>query len=179
MIRINISETFPISVSLVNEITNSLDTGETVYYDIRDMSGSSLSPPLSGTLTESTVELGVYSTTESIDTAGQYIVYCTCSGFASSSEEILVNSENVYDLVKQTQNYNISVEDVPRTTASGSETASQLARNVPLNQTDYIITWIKSDADSDWSNPTSSGITYAWYESNTDNLPYRMGGSGI
>lgn len=179
MIRVNENETFPILVSLVDEASGVLASGRTIYYDIRDINDAPLSPPISGTLTESIVEPGIYRTTESIDTAGTYICYATCSGFLSNTEEIIVNPENIYSLVKQTQNYNISVEDVPRTTASGSMTASQLIRNVPLGKTDYIVTKIKGDSDVDWSNPVTSGTIWAWYHSTADELPYMMGDDGL
>ena len=55
--------------------------------------------------------------------------------------------------------------------------ASQIARNVGLNKTDYIITKLKADTDSDWSGTTTSGIVYAHYRSITDGLPYKMGGA--
>jgi len=176
VIRVNENETFPILVSLVDEAAGSLASGRTIYYDIRDINDNLLSPPISGTLTESIVEPGIYRTTESINTTGTYICYATCSGFISNVEEIIVNQENIYSLVKQTQNYNISVEDVPRTTTSGGMTASQLTRNVSYGNTDYIVTRIKRDIDVDWSSPVTSGIAYAHYKDVDSDLPYKMGG---
>ncbi len=172
MIRVDIGEQFPITVALIDEGTGQNASGQIVNYDIRDTSDNSLSPPAAGTLTESSVEPGIYRTTEVINTAGTYIIYATCSGFTTNTEELIVNSESIYDVTKQTQNYNISVEDVVRT---GGPTASQTVRNVPLNKTDYIITRIKANDAADWSNPTSSGNIYAWYHSTSDNLPYKMG----
>ena len=137
MIRTNQEEQFPIAVSLLDESSGSLSSGEIVYYDIRDMSDNPLSPPVSGTLTESAVESGIYKATALISSAGNYIVYCTCSGFVTNTEEILVNSENIYDVTKQNRAYNTYVEDVLRTTASGSMTASQIARNVGYGKTDF------------------------------------------
>ena len=174
MIRVDAGEQFPIAVSLVDETTGMPGIGETVYYDIRDMNDNFLTPPASGILIESAVEAGIYKGTETIGAPGRYILYATCSGFVSGSEEIIVNPESIYDLTKQNRHYNISVEDVPRTNVSG--TASQIIRNVPMNKTDYIITKIKGDNDFDWSSTTVSGITYAWYRNITDNLPYKMGG---
>ena len=175
MIRADISENFPITVALWDEETGQNVSGQTVYYDVRTMADASLSPPLAGTLTESTVTSGIYRTTLSIDTAGEYVCYATCSGFYSSTEEILINPESIYDLAKQNRHYNISVEDVVRT--NGVPTASQAVRNVPLNRTDYVITKIKDDSDSDWSSTTASGIVYAWYNSTDDTVPFKMGAS--
>jgi hypothetical protein len=74
MIRVDVSEQFPILVQLVNEQTGELAIGETVYYDIRQaLDDSELVPPVSGTLTESTVEQGLYKNVESISEPGQYI----------------------------------------------------------------------------------------------------------
>ena len=174
MIRVDKNEQFPITVALIDEGTGQNVSGETVYYDVRYTDDLPLSPPVSGTLIESTVEGGIYRTTAIISESGTYIIYATCSGFNNNVEELIVNEESIYDVTKQTQNYNISVEDVLRTTVSGN--ASQIARNVPLNKTDYIVTWIKADDDLDWSNPVASGIVYAHYQSITDDLPYLMGG---
>ena len=173
MIRVDKNEQFIITVALYDENTNQNVSGQTVYYDIRDESDDPLSPPAAGTLDESLVESGIYRTTESVSEAGTYIIYATCSGFNTNIEELIVNEENIYEVAKQTQNYNISVEEVLRTTVSGNP--GQIARNVPLNKTDYIITWIKADTDPDWSNPVTSGTVYAWYASIDDNLPYKMG----
>ena len=179
MIRVNENETFPILVSLVDEAAGSLASGRTIYYDIRDINDNLLSPPISGTLTESIVEPGIYKTTATIDPAGTYIIYCTCSGFISNTEEVIVNQENIYDITKQNRVYNTYVEDVQRTTASGSMTPSQIARNVGYEKTDYIITKIKEDTDANWDNPVSSGTAFAWYHSTADDLPYKMSGPGV
>jgi hypothetical protein len=179
MIRVDIGEQFPIIVSLIDEDIGQNASGQTVYYDIRDTSDNPLSPSVAGTLTESSVELGIYKAVESINTAGIYVIYATCSGFTTNTEELIVNSESIYDVTKQTHNYNISVEDVVRTTADVDRTASQIARKVPLGKTDYLITWIKADDAVDWSNPTSSGIVWAWYETTSALLPYKMGGPSI
>jgi len=174
MIRIDRGESFPITVALWDEDTGLNASGRTVYYDIRDTSDNPLVSPLNGVLPESTTEPGIYRISLTIDTEGEYICYATSIGFYSSTEEIIVNPESVYDLVKQNRNYNISVEDVLRTNSSA--TASQVARNVPLNSTDYIITIIKGNDDGDWSSTTTSGITYAHYRSITDDLPFKMAG---
>jgi hypothetical protein len=176
MIRVDKNEQFIITVALLDENTNQNVSGQTVYYDIRDTLDVPLSPPASGVLNESSIEPGIYRTTESVSEAGTYIIYATCSGFNTNIEELIVNEENIYDVAKQTQNYNISVEDVVRTTASGFETTSQLARNVPYGYTDYLLTWIKADDDVDWSNPVASGIVYAHYKNTSATLPYKMGG---
>jgi len=178
MIRVDISEQFPILVQLVDERTGSLATGETVYYDIRKASDdSSLIPAVAGTLSESTIEQGLYKIVEKVPVPGQYIIYATCSGFITNSEELVVNQENIYNLTKQNRHYNTSVEDVIRTNTT--PTASQTVRKVPLNKTDYISTIIKRDNDTDWSTTTTSGITYAWYRNITDDVPYKMAGSGV
>lgn len=178
MIRVDIGEQFPIIVSLIDEQTGQNAGGQIVYYDIRDADDNPLTPTLAGTLTESSVEPGIYRTviTSGISDSGIYIIYATCSGFTTNTEELIVNPENIYEVTKQTYNYNISVEDVVRTTASGSMTASQIARNVPLGKTDYLVTLIKTDNAVDWSNPVTSGIVYAHYESLSSALPYKMGG---
>lgn len=178
MIRVDINETFTILAQLIDEETESLATGRTVYYDIRDADTDAvLSPPVSGTLTESTVETGLYKTTESISIAGQYLIYTTASGFLANSEELIVNSENIYNLTKQNRYYNIAPEDVERSNAIA--TASQTVRNVPLGYTDYVITKVRADDDNDWDTTTVSGVTYAWYASITDTTPYRMGDNGL
>ena len=179
MKRVDINETFPITVSLVDETTATMGIGETVYYDVRKQPGDvELSPAISGTLTESTVELGIYYTLVSIDEPGAYVVYATCSGFMVNSEEIIVNEENLYQLTKQNRHYNISVEDVIRENAIA--TASQTIRKVAVGNTDYIINKIKSDSDSDWSGSTvASGTVYAWYKDESDSIPYKMSGDGL
>lgn len=176
MIRVNINETFPIAATLLDETTNSPATGKTVYYDVRKQPGDQvLSPPLNGLLIESTVEPGIYSTLASVNEAGSFIIYATCSGFLSNTEELVVDTSSLADLVKQNRNYNTSVEDVIRSTAI--PTASQAARNVPLGLTDYILTEIKADVDSDWSGATiASGIVYAHYRDLSSTVPYKMGG---
>ena len=174
MIRVDINEIFPIVVSLVDEETGYLATGQIVNYDIRYTDDSPPVPAVSGVLIESTVQPGIYKTLESLSEAGQYIIYATCSGFVSSTEEIIVNPENIYELVKQTRSYNISVEDVVR--ENPVPTSSQTIRKVPLGMTDYIITVIKKDNDSDWASTTTSGLVFAWYRDWDSKVPYRMDG---
>lgn len=175
MIEANINESFPVSVTLLDEESAQLVSGQTVTYDIRYFDDSILSPPVSGTLYESTVEGGIYKAEISLPIAGTYICYATCSGFFSSSEDIVINAENCIDVAKYTLPHNISVIDVQRTNTSG--TLSQIARNVPIGKTDYIVTLVKRDIDLDWSNPVSSGTSYAHYTSLSDNLPFMMGGA--
>lgn len=177
MIKVNISENFPITVALLDETNGELASGQTVTYDIRDSNDLPLSPPISGTLTESSVEPGIYRKLLSIPTAGTYICYAAASEFLANTEDIVVeeyDDTNLANLIKQERHYNLSVEDVKRTNAVA--TASQTVRNVALNKTDYVITKIKSDDASDWSNPVTSGIVYAWYNSVADRVPYKMGG---
>lgn len=175
MIRTDIEKEFPVSVALFDECAGGLAAGETVYYDIRDAETDALlSPPISGTMAESTAEPGIYKTVVSIPTGGEFIFYATCSGFMTNTEEIVVNEESLYDLTKA---HNVSVEDVPRTNATPN--ASQIARNVPMNKTDYIVHRIKRSSDPDWSASTVSGTIFAWYRSTDDDLPYLMGGDGV
>ena len=173
MIRVDKNEVFPILVSLIDENTGQLAGGQTVYYDIRQMDDFPLSPPINGTMDESLVEPGIYRVEESIPTDGNYIIYATCSGFVTNTEEVLVNPESMFDLTKQNRHYNISVEDVIRENAVA--TASQTVRNVGLGQSDYTITRIKYDDETTWSGTTTSGIVYAWYRDEDDCAPYKMG----
>jgi hypothetical protein len=175
MIRVDRNEQFPITVALLDENTGANVSDQTVYYDVRYVNDTPLAPPVSGTLIESAVEDGIYRTTESISESGTYIIYATCSGFNNNVEALIVNEENIYDLTKQNRNYNISVEDVTRTNIVA--TASQLTRNVTLNNTDYLLTIIKNDVDNDWGSTTVSGLVYAWYKTIYDEIPYRMGPS--
>lgn len=176
MIRVNVSEYFPITVALLDEGTGELAPGHEVSYDIRKQPGDlQLSPPMEGILTESIVEAGIYKSLVSIGAPGTYLIYATCSGFITNTEEVVVNEENILDAIKQIRHYNISVEDVPRTTQVS--TASQAIRKVPKGRTDYVITRIKRDQDVDWSGAhVVEGRVYAWYLRDTDKIPYKMAG---
>ena len=177
MIRVNTGEYFPILVALVDEANGVNATGETVYYDIRDENDNTLAPPVSGTLTESTTEPGIYRTTLSLPDPGEYIIYASCedSSYLANIEGVIVNPENIYTLVKQNRHYNIAVEDVLRT--NPAPTASQTLRKVELGQTDYIINKIKMDNTFDWSGGTvASGTIYAYYRTLEDEIPYKMEG---
>ncbi len=174
MIRVDQYENFPLTAKISDE-TGSMVSGKSVYYDIRDENDDSLSPPVSGIFDESTTGSGVYTKVLSLDDAGIFYAYATCSGYNTGVEEITVNSENIYQLTKQNRNYNISVEDVLRLNAT--PTASQTTRKVPLNKTDYITTAIKNDVDTTWSGTTISGIVYAWYETIDSETPYKMDSS--
>ena len=176
MINTNIGQSFTLTSVLEDEATREISSGETVYYDIRKQPGdTALSPAVSGVLLESSVEPGVYKNYVTINEAGNFIAYITCSGFFPATEDIYVAEENIVELIKQNRHYNISVEDVVRT--STTPTANQALRNVPLGLTDYVVTKIKSDSDSDWSGASVVEHTvYAWYSSDTDIAPYKMGG---
>ncbi len=176
MIEANKNELFPITVSLLDDVTAELVTNQTVTYDVRTIDDVLLSPPISGSLSESIVEGGIYKTQISLPDSGAYICYATCSGFLAGTEEIIINTENIYEVTKANRPHNFSIIDVPRTTVSGTASPSQVARRVPFGRTDYIVTIIKNDYDADWSNPVSSGISYAHYNSVSDELPYAMGG---
>jgi hypothetical protein len=181
MIRANVGEQFPITVSLTDELNGGMGTGKTVYYDFREQpSDTPLTPTMSGTLPESSVEPGVYTKMFSIDTVGDYIVYTASAEFMSGAEDVLITAdehEELADLIRQNRNYNLSVEDVIRENAVAN--ASQTARKVALGNTDYIVNVIKPDSDSDWSGSTVSGITYAWYKDESDDVPYKMAGDGV
>lgn len=170
MIRIDKEESFPITVSLIDDGTGYNVPGQLVYYDIRDTDDIPLLPPASGILTESSVEPGIYRITENINNSGTYIIYATCSGFPTNTEEVIVNQESIYDITKQ---YNTYAEDVSRVNAI--PTGSQITRKVPFGKTDFIINKIKKSSDSDWSGATISGSVWAWYKNITDDLPFRMG----
>lgn len=175
MIEANINEAFPVSVTLLDEESAHLVANQVVTYDIRTFDDLELSPPVSGTLAESSIEGGIYKAEVSLPSAGTYICYATCSGFFSSSEDIVVTEENCIDAAKYNLPHNISVMDIIKTTVSGN--SSQLARRVPLGKTDYIVTLVKRETDVDWSNPVSSGTSYAHYTSTSDALPFMMGGA--
>lgn len=173
MIEATKNELFPITVSLFDEETATLIAGQEVVYDIRYINDTPLSPPISGTLTESSVEGGIYKTEVSLPTAGSFICYAFCTGFITSTEDIVINDESAVEVAKYNLPHNISVIDVVRTDDSNP---SQLSRNVPLGKTDYIVTLIKRDDDLDWSNPVSSGTSYAHYTLQDQDRPYMMGG---
>ena len=185
MIRVCANESFPIVVTLLDEETGQAASGKIVYYDIRKQpEDSSLVPPISGTLTESMVEAGIYKTAQlpTISGVGSYIIYATCSGFISGTEELMVAAESDYTdlaaLVKQTRHYNISVEDVIRT--NDVPTDSQATRKVPHGRTDYVITKIKRDTDPDWSAiDIATGTVFAWYARTNSKTPYKMGDDGL
>jgi hypothetical protein len=163
-----------ITVGLIDEGTGQYVSGQTVAYDVRwGHTDASLTPDVNGNMTESSVQAGIHRVSLSLPNDGEYICYTTCSGFTTGTEEIIVNPESIYDLAKQNRHYNISVEDVIRTTVSG--TYSQTVRKVPYLKTDYIITKIRKDGYTDWDHPTTvTGYTYAWYRSVTDEVPYLM-----
>lgn len=173
MIEANINESFPVSVTLLDEESAQLISGQIVTYSISTIDDLILSPPVSGTLTESTIENGIYKTTISLPDAGYYICYAKADGFFAGAETIFIKAESCIDTSKYSLPHNISVLDVQRTSVSG--TASQLNRKVPMNCTDYIVTLVKRDTDLDWSSPVASGINYAWYRSEASSLPYMMG----
>jgi hypothetical protein len=172
MIRVDRNEQFPITAMILDECSGEIVSSAVVHYTVLDAGGSTT---LSGVFSESDNNPGVYIANISLSDAGIYRTYATCSGYNVGTEDILVNPENIYELTKQNRHYNIGVEEVLRTNPIA--TASQTARNVPMNQTDYIINRVKLDTASDWSGPTvASGIIYAHYRTITDSLPYKMDG---
>ncbi len=66
MIEANKNELFPITVSLLDDTIAELVVNQTVTYDVRTIDDGLLSPPISGSLVESTVEGGIYKTELSI-----------------------------------------------------------------------------------------------------------------
>lgn len=178
MIKVNVGELFPVTALLIDEELGEVATGKIVYYDIRKQPGDlEASPPINGVLPESTVTPGVYTKLLSIPEPGSYLYYATCSGFLSSTEEIIVESENLADLIKQNRTYNLSVEDVVRQNVT--PTASQIARNVPLGLTDYVLTRVKLDDANDWTTATISGAVFAHYTDINAKVPYKMGDDGL
>ena len=171
MIKVNTNETFTITAMPVDESTGTAVTGQTVSYYIRNASTDAAVS--NGTMTESLFEPGIYRKNLTVASAGNYIIYVTCTGYLSDSEALEVN-DDLLNLVKEGRHYNISVEDVLRTNAT--PTASQTTRKVPLGYTDYVVTKVKNDADADWSSPIATGTVYAWYRTITDTVPYLMGG---
>lgn len=174
MIEANKGSAFPITVSLVDDLRGELVSNQVVTYNVRTINDVVLSPTVTGTLLESTVEEGIYKTELSINGSGSYICYVTCSGFITSTENIVINEENIYEITKENRTYNTSVVDVKRTSVSG--TVSQLNRKVDVGNTDYVVTVIKHDGDYGWNAPVASGVNFAWYESLETALPYMMSG---
>jgi len=174
MVRVNINEPFPLTVTLIDEETGIVASNKTVSYDIRKQPGDDvLSPELSGNLIESTVEPGIYKIMLFIEEPGVYIAYISCPGFLSNTEEIIVDNESIINIIKQNRHYNISVEDVIR--ENDTPTSSQSIRKVPKGRTDYVVTRIKRDKDIDWSGDhVVEGRVYAWYRNDRDKAPYRM-----
>jgi hypothetical protein len=93
MIRVNVSETFSLTATLIDEVNGVVSTGNTVFYDVRQQPDDiPLSPILYGTLLESIVIPGIYTTILSIDKIGTYVAYITCLGFISYAERIIVST---------------------------------------------------------------------------------------
>jgi len=172
MIRVDIDEIFPLTAMILDECSGEIVSSAVVHYSVVDEVENTT---LSGVFSESMVEPGVYTTSVSISGAGSYRAYATCSGYNVGTEDIQVNPENIYSLVKQNRHYNIEVEEVLR--ENSTPTASQTTRSVPLGKTDYIINRIKLSSESDWSGSTVvSGTVYAHYRTILNDLPFKMGG---
>ncbi len=100
MIRVGVSEIFPITVTLIDEINSVVSTGNIVSYEIRRQPDDTpLTPNLSGLFIESSSTLGVYVANIAIEEVGSYIAYITCPGFTNSTEEIIVDIISVATLV--------------------------------------------------------------------------------
>jgi len=171
MIKIPKGVVFPITVSLFDDHLGKLISNGTVSYDVRDVYGNELAPPVSGTLSESSISEGIYLEELSIDEPGNYIFYATCSGFITNTETIVVYDK--YDNYVIDAPHNVFVMDILRTNEDITE--SQQIRKVGIGKTDYVISAVKRDDDLDWTNPVSSGISYAYYRNIDDDLPYMMG----
>ena len=98
MIRVNIADVFPIA-SIVTDVSGQPAIGKNVYFDIRYTDDTVLSPPNNGVMVESTVASGIYKQDISINTAGSYICYITCTGFLTDTKDIIVNQETVAEAV--------------------------------------------------------------------------------
>jgi len=98
MIRVNKSDVFPIAATVTNT-NGDIVSGKNVYFDIRYTNDTELSPPNKGMMVESTVASGIYKQDVSIDVAGSYICYVTCSGFSTTTKDIIVNQDTVAEEV--------------------------------------------------------------------------------
>lgn len=95
MIEANKNELFPITVSLLDELTGRLVSGGVVTYDIRTIDDALLAPPVSGTLSESSVEVGIYKTEVSIESFGTFICYASCDGYMAGTENIVISDRSL------------------------------------------------------------------------------------
>jgi hypothetical protein len=164
MIIANKNEQFS-DVFIFYDLTGHFITNYTASYIIADAFTDVI--VTSGVMSE--YDSGVHVLVDSLNTSGDYICYATCSG-ALINTEIKILSESIYDLIKSKRNYNQSYENILRDN-SGSPNASQIFRKVPEGETDYIIHKVKEDFNNDWSTPTASGNSYAYYRGN---LPYKV-----
>lgn len=172
MIKSSIDELFTLMVSIVDQ--NELPiTGADVYYNIRTLDDAQLTPAVSGTLSESSMTEGVYSTELAISTADSYIGYIYGTGFATVAKNIMIYDESLESIFQSSLLHNLLVETVVR---EGSATTSQMLRNVGVGKTDYVITKAKRQSDTDFTSPVGSGISYAYYRSPYSDKPYLMGG---
>jgi hypothetical protein len=93
MIRAGVSEIFPITATLIDEINSVVSTGNVVLYEIRQQPNDTpLTPILSGVFVESATTPGIYIATLVINEIGSYVVYVSCSGFTTSTEEIIIEA---------------------------------------------------------------------------------------
>jgi len=102
VIRVHTSDSFPITSTIIDEFNNQV-SGESIYFDVRYMDDNHLNPPNTGKFIESTVASGIYIANVTIDTAGSYICYVTCSGFPTTAKEVLVEEKKVSELVWEHQ----------------------------------------------------------------------------
>lgn len=94
MIRANINEQVPITVSLLDDSSGEMVGGESVTYEAREHSSDPLFPAyMSGTLDESEHTTGVYHKLLAFPEPGHFVVYVTCSGYSSDAENVWVDND--------------------------------------------------------------------------------------
>lgn len=163
MIRVDTDEQFSLMAGVVDG--DAMAAGLTVNYDVRDSSNTTV---VSGVLQEDANYNGVYCRYISLTTPGNYRAFYETDGYPVGSEEVIVNVESLYKLIKQTRHNNISVENVMATVDVPS-------RKVQAGQTNYVIVRIKDDAASDWAAPVKVENVYAWYTTMGATQPFFMG----
>lgn len=125
MIKATVNDAFSISAAIIND-DNSMATGQTVNYDVRNAADdSALNPAINGTLTESAVKPGTYYKNITIPTEGDYRVYISCPTFPSMTEDIIVTSE-------ETDIDAIKTETLTHPTLAEIEASAILAKEATL-----------------------------------------------
>ncbi len=96
MIRVNVSEAFPITSTIFDDQNNQI-SGETIQYEICYLDDSPLVPPNTGTFLESTTASGIYIANIVVNIPGNFLCYVTCSGYPTSVKELVVEEKTVAD----------------------------------------------------------------------------------